>query len=127
MPIGAGDVPAPLLLASAASGEDAIGIDLRIPAFGVIGRREARTGKAVLIDRAIVIAKIVARDIAEGALLIGSLQPELIAGREIIGVQLNAGLESEAVIVAGDGREGIGGVELLAAWQGPCCRRGWLD
>ena len=75
VPISAGDVPTPLLLATAASGEDAIRIDLRIPTFGVVERREARTGKSVLIDRAIAIGKIVARDHPEGAFFIGYLQP----------------------------------------------------
>ena len=131
MLVGAGDVPARLLLAGDAAGEsaehaageDAIRIRLRVPAGAVIGRREARPRIAVLVDRAIVEAKIVARDIAEGALLISGLQPELVAGREIIGVQLNAGLDREAVIVAGDGREGIGGRGKDAANSGRGDRR----
>jgi hypothetical protein len=116
MLVGAGDVPARLLLAGDAAGggvegvagENAIRTRLRVPAGAVIRRREAGTGIAVLIDRAIVEAKIVARNIAEGAFLISGLQPELVARREIVGVQLNAALDREAIGIAGLGREGIG-------------------
>ncbi|TPV97630.1 MAG: hypothetical protein USCAAHI_02918 [Beijerinckiaceae bacterium] len=74
MLIGAGDVPTRLLLAGdaagedagGAAGEDAIRIGLRVPADAVIRRREGGAGIAVLVDRAIFEAKIVARDIAEG-------------------------------------------------------------
>src|ERR1019366_4769923 len=109
MLVGAGDVEAPLLLASAAAGEDAIRIGLRVPAGAVIRRREARTGKAVLIDRAIIEAKIIARDIAEGALFISGLEPELVARGDKIGIQFDPALNRETVGIAGQGREGKGG------------------
>ena len=88
MLVGAGDVPAPLLLAGDAAGEgvegvageNAIRTGLRVPAGAVIRRREAGTGIAVLIDRAIVEAKIVAGDIAEGAFFISGLSQNLSPG-----------------------------------------------
>jgi hypothetical protein len=43
MLIGAGDIPAPLLLTVAAAGEDTVRIDLWIPAFGVVERCKAGT------------------------------------------------------------------------------------
>src|SRR5271157_2495517 len=125
MLVGAGDVPAPLLLAGnaasgafeCAAGENAIRTGLRVPAGAVIRRREGGTSIAVLIDRAIIEAKIVARDIAEGAFFISGLEPELVARREKIGIQLNAALDREAIVIAGRGREGIGGRGSR------CCRR----
>src|SRR5580700_8451832 len=75
MLVGAGDVPAPLLFAGAAAGENAVGIDLRVPAVAVIERGAAGAGKPVLIDRPIAVVKIIAGDIAESAFFIGGLQP----------------------------------------------------
>src|SRR5208283_2261482 len=116
--IGPGDVPAPLLLAGTAASEHAVRIDLRIPALGVIERREARAGIAVLIDRPVAVGKIIARDIAESTFFISGLKPELVARRDIIGVQLKAALDREAIGIAGQGRESIG-------WRGTrnCSRR----
>ena len=118
VPIGRGDVPAPLLLAGTAAGEHAVRIDLRIPTLGIIERREAGAGIAVLIDRPGALGKIIARDIAESTFFISGLQPELVAWREIIGVQLKAALDREAIGIAGQGRESIG-------WRGTrdCSRR----
>ena len=41
MLVGAGDVPAPLLFAGATAGENAVGIDLRVPAWDAIERGNA--------------------------------------------------------------------------------------
>jgi len=56
---------------------------------------EARSGIAVLIDRAIIEPKIVTGNITKGAFFISGLQPEFVARREIVGVQLNAALDRE--------------------------------
>ena len=74
MLVGAGDVPAPLLFAGAAAGENAVGIDL-LPAVAVIERGTAEARKPVLIDRPIAVGKIIAGDIAESAFFISGLQP----------------------------------------------------
>jgi hypothetical protein len=89
MLVSAGDVPAPLLLAGdaagkavgRAAGENAIRTGLRVPAGAVIRRREGGTGIAVLIDRAIIEAKIVACDITKGAFFISGL--ERMCGRSL--------------------------------------------
>src|ERR1700730_2173320 len=88
MLVGAGNVPAPLLFAGAAAGEDAVGIDLWVPAGDIGFRYKSGARKPVLTDRTIPVCKIIARDIAEGAFFIGRLQPELVARREIIDIQL---------------------------------------
>src|SRR6202047_2961681 len=75
MLVGAGDIPAPLLFAGAAAGENTVGIDLRVPAVAVIERGAAGAGRPVLIDRPIAVGKIIASDVAKSAFFISGLQP----------------------------------------------------
>ena len=52
--------------------------------------------------------KIIARDISKSTFFIGGLQPQLVARREIIDIQLKTALNREAVGIAGQSGERIG-------------------